>query len=255
MEIYAHPASQPSRSVLWFCAINEIDCTIVTDTGLDLSAVNPRQQVPFLKNGDFALNEMPAILTYLAELNELESWWPNNVQTRAKIQSYLHSHHSLARLATLTLMAPHVLTVFDVPPFGPSTSFLSNATIQAALADKNKLAHGQSLMHDVLQIFENHYLAGSSAFIAALDKPSIADIAAYEEIAQLVWANLVNLSDHPKTLHWLDRMSQLPHHTELHRFNTQLGDIARSPIDPAKFFQAIDDGLSGLQEAGLKLRI
>jgi len=65
---------------------------------------------------------MPAILTYLAELNGLESWWPKEMQAQAKIQSYLHSHHSLTRLATLTLMAPHVLTVFDEPPFGPGST-------------------------------------------------------------------------------------------------------------------------------------
>ena len=255
MEIYAHPASQPSRSVLWFCAINQIECTVITDPSVDLSNINSRQQIPFLKHENFTLSEMPAILMYLAELHELHTWWPRDIQARAKVQSYLHSHHTLTRLATLTLMAPNVLTVFEEPPFGPNTSYLSNKTIQAALADPNKLSNGQALMRDIMHVFENHYLADASSYINGMNVPSIADLAAYEEIAQLSWSNLFDLSDFPNTQHWLDLMSRLPKHDDLHRFNSDLGDIVQAPIDMPRFFQAISAGLEGLQQAGLRLRV
>lgn len=249
LHIYAHPASQPSRAVMWFCAINDIPCQLTCNPETDLSGINPRQQMPFLMDDGFALNEMPAMLAYLADKLALHSWYPAELQPRSRIQSYLHSHHSLTRLATLKLMAPHVLAVFDEPPFGPATSTLSNETIQAAMADPDKLANGRQLMRAVVGVFEEFYLS-EGAYIGGLPAPSIADLAAYEELAQLTWANLMDLDGFEKTSAWLTRMSSLPHHEALHRYNLTLGDIVQPP-SAERFAEAISAGLAGLADAGL----
>lgn len=252
MDIYAHPASQPSRSVLWFIALNGIDCRVHHDPDSNLSSINPRQQIPFLVDGAFTINEMPAILMYLAEKHQCKTWWPDNIENRARIQSYLHSHHTLTRVATLKLMAPHVLTIFNEPPMGPSTSTVSNTIIQQALADPEKLANGQSLMRDVLHVFESFYLS-REGYIGGLAHPSIADLAAYEEIAQLTWAQLMDLTPFPRTVAWMAKMSTLAMHDETHRFNLELGDILGKPYTSERFMKAVSAGLKGLKDAGLRL--
>ena len=142
LEIYGHPASQPSRSVLWLCALNDTPCVVHHDPAGFAAAENPRGQIPVLAEGGFVLSEMPAILAYLADRHGWSDWYPQNLETRARIQQYLHSHHTLTRLATLTLMAPHVLVAFESPPVGNPTSVLNNTTIQNAMADAHKLSTG-----------------------------------------------------------------------------------------------------------------
>lgn len=256
-DLYAHPASQPSRAVLWLCAINNTPCRVYYDPTQQLDQVNSRVQIPVLVEDDFTLTEMPAILAYLADKFDWATWYPSDLQSRAHIQQYLHTHHTLTRLATLKLMAPHVLVAFAEPPINTTTSYLNNVAIQTAMADSNKLATGQQLMHEVLGVIENTYLitnAGrTGAFIGGLDKPSIADLACYEEIAQLPWAGLMQLSDYEKTSNWLDAMAQLPCHEQIHRFNHTLGDIAITPPTMDRFMVAIGAGLEALVELGFNL--
>ena len=84
-------------------------------------------------------------------------------------------------------------------------------------------------------------------------QPTIADLACYEEIAQLPWANLFDVSGYPHASAWLERMSALPHHEAMHRYNSTLGDIASTPNTMERMMSAIGAGLAGLGEAGFQL--
>lgn len=253
IELYAHPASQPSRSVLWLCALNKIPAQLHYDPTKNLSDLNPRAQIPVLVDGDFTLSEMPAILAYLADMHNWSDWYPQNLQSRARIQQYLHAHHTLTRLATLKLMAPHVLVAFEAPPTNNPTSVLSNAAIASAMTDEHKLATGQNTMRAVIAVIEAQYLAGPGDFIGGLHKPSIADLACYEEIAQLLWANLFTLEQFPATSKWLGEMAALPQHEPMHRYNLALGDIATEANTMKRMMSAIDEGLHALTEVGFSL--
>ena len=251
--LHAHPASQPSRTVLWLCAINNTPCQVYHDPTHQLDEVNPRGQIPVLVVDDFTLTEMPAILAYLADKFEWQTWYPNDLRSRARIQQYLHSHHTLTRLATLKIMAPHVLVAFAEPPLGNATSYLNNMAIQTSMADSNKLATGQQIMHEVLGVIEKTYLNKSGSFIGGLDKPSIADLACYEEIAQLPWAGLMQLTEYNNICTWLEAMAQLPCHEQIHRYNLKLGDIAITPPTMDRFMAAIVSGLEALAELDFEL--
>jgi glutathione S-transferase len=251
--LYAHPASQPSRAVLWLCALNSTPCQVYHDPTQQLDEVNPRLQIPVLVEDDFTLTEMPAILAYLVDKFGWQAWYPNDLRSRARIQQYLHAHHTLTRLATLRLMAPHVLVAFAEPPLNNTTSILNNMAIQTAMADGDKLTTGQQLMHEVLGVIERTYLSKSGAFIGGLDKPSIADLACYEEIAQLPWAGLMQIADYENTFAWLGRMAQLPCHEQIHRYNYKLGDIRTTPPTMDRFMVAIGSGLEALAELEFEL--
>ena len=115
LQVYGHPASQPSRTVFWACVISDLPFELHADPATR-SAVNPRGQLPSIIDDGFNLAEMPAILCYLAEKHEWQNLYPTDSHFRARIHQYLHAHHSLTRLATLKLMAPHVMIVFDGLP-------------------------------------------------------------------------------------------------------------------------------------------
>lgn len=253
LELYAHPASQPSRSVLWLCALNDAPCRVHHDPQNDLSDVNPRRQIPLIVDGDFTLSEMPAILGFLADKYGWQDWYPAGLAARAHIHQYLHTHHTLTRLATLKLMAPHVLAAFAEPPIDNATSILNNVAIATAMADEDKLASGQAIMREVLNVIEQHYLHKAGCYIGGLAQPSIADLACYEEIAQLPWANLLDLQDYPNCQAWLDNMATLPVHEAIHRYNFALGDIATTANTMPRMMAAISEGLDGLVETGFTL--
>ncbi|NOX52031.1 MAG: hypothetical protein GXP16_16070 [Gammaproteobacteria bacterium] len=244
LHVHAHPASQPSRSVFWACVITGQSFQLHADPSTP-SSISPRGQLPAIVDDNFKLVEMPAILTYLAQKNSWHDLYPTNLQTRARISQYLHAHHNLTRLATLKLMAPHVLVVFGGLPSSNALSYASNTIIETAMNSATKLSDGQTLVEEVINFVAKHYL-GSSDFVAQTAQASIADIACYEEISQLKWANLLDLSNWPSIAAWMARMTDLPHHDAIHSFNTTLGDIKTQPITMERFMGAIEVAMTDL---------
>ena len=66
LKVYAHPASQPARSVIWICLMKGLPFQLQTDPKY-LSDVNPREQMPVIEDNGFVLPEMSAILSYLSD--------------------------------------------------------------------------------------------------------------------------------------------------------------------------------------------
>ena len=103
--VYGVPASQPSRAVYWTCLMRELPFELRAPDLLggldaDFTRLNPKRQLPTIVRGDFALYEMPAILAWLCNCNGWEDLYPGDAATRARVDQYLHFHHSTTRLAT-----------------------------------------------------------------------------------------------------------------------------------------------------------
>jgi len=183
LKVYGHPASQPSRAVVWACVLNNLPIELIPDPS-EIASINPRGQIPAIDDDGFVLSEMPAILTYLGTKHRWANMYPEDIQLRARISQYLHAHHCLTRLATMKLMAPHVLVAFGGIPASNPLSYVNNTCIQESMSDQAGLAMGHELVGQVIDFLECSYLTGHD-FVAGTSNASIADLACYEEIGQL----------------------------------------------------------------------
>jgi glutathione S-transferase len=118
------------------------------------------------------------------------------------------------------------------------------------MAGRNVLERGRSTVRSVATMIEAGYLADSE-FLCGTPHPTIADIACYEELAQLCWAGLTDFEDFPRLDRWLDAMSQLPYHEPAHRYNAVLGDILEVPNTVDRFVEANVAGITALAELGV----
>ena len=255
LTIYGHPASQPSRTVFWVCLMNDLPFTLggmggdVVGTG----GTNPRGQVPSIVDDGFALAEMSAIVCYLADKHGWDDLYPQSLQTRARIQQFLHMHHGLVRLATLKLMAPHVMKPLGSAPGrgGNPLSILQRETLITAFAAEDPLKDGGQVVHTIVEFLEKSYFSDESPFLCNTDAVSVADLACYAELGQFRFANLFDFGGYPKTQRWLDAMSTLPHHDIIHAYNIQLGDIATTANTIERFTAAAEAGFAALRKTDL----
>lgn len=249
-------ASQPSRAVFWTCLIKELPF-VFKETPIDhfgpegsLAVLNPTGQVPTVEDGEFVLYEMPAILCYLCDKHGWVDLYPPDLEVRAYINQYLHFHHNRTRQITLELMAPHVMVAFvDFLKARGNLALLERAT------HPDKLARGQAAVRDILRLIEQGYFRGGTRrggtrFLCG-GHPTIADIACYEEVAQLTWANLFDFAEFPTLRGWLDAMRRLPHHDTAHRYNIALGDICTQPNTIERFLEALSAATNALTQAGV----
>ena len=233
LTVYGHPASQPSRTVFWACLMNDLPFNLGSgrDGVLGTGGTSPRGQVPSVNDDGFVISEVCAIVAYLADKHDWNGLYPRSLQPRARINQFLHMHHSLVRLATLKLMAPHV-----VKPLGSGLgggqnplSIYQNEMLASAFAADDPLAEGGEVVRTIVGFLEQYYFTDDSPFVCNTDAASLADIVCYSELGQFRFANLFDFDGYPRTRRWLEAMSTVAHHDTIHAYNVELGDIATTP--------------------------
>ena len=203
--LYAHWVSQPSRAVGWFCLLNKIEFNFEfidffagAHKTEEFQNLSPNGLIPVLKDDsiDLVIAESHAILQYLAEKANADSWFPSDPKTKAKVLQYLHWHHLNTRKLTTVLFKPVVLGALGL---GPS--------VDAEQATK-----------DVSPALEriNNWLSNDT-FLCGTATPTIADLSCYCEIDQLKLFNLGKLDSYPNIITWIAKMEQLPSHEEAHK--------------------------------------
>ena len=253
--LYGGPPSQPSRAVYWTCLMKDLPFELrmpnpTADSGLE--TLNPKRQMPTIVCGDFVLYEMPAILMHLCRKHGWDDLYPEALETRALIDQYLHFHHSTTRLATIHLMAPHVLIAFGGMLKG-SKDILIRHAIDAAMAGPDVYERGRAVIEGMCGLIESGYLREGHDYLCTREQPTIADIACYEELAQLRWAALFDFEGFPKLCAWLERMEALPFHEPVHRYNLALGDIRSKPNTMERWVAANARGIAALEELGVPI--
>lgn len=255
MTVYGQGASQPSRAVLWLCLFKALPfefCDVPNHAfgpQGPLAPLNPTGQVPTIRDGEFVLYEMPAILAYLCRKHAWNDLYPSDVETRAYIDQYLHFHHSRTRNVTLELMAPHVTVAFLEHLEAMETN-AARGLVERVIHPE-KLERGQAAVSEIFRLIERGYFRETTYLCT--DTPSIADFACYEEIGQLRWAQLFDFAPFPKLARWLDAMAALPHHDTAHRYNIALGDIQSEPNTIARFVSANAAAVDALESAGVEI--
>ncbi|POM57921.1 Glutathione transferase, theta class [Phytophthora palmivora] len=207
LTLYANFISQPSRAVIWALKIKDVDFELVEmKTGSavfksdEFKAINPNCLVPAVKDGDFVLTEGMAILQYLGDKywTGPKDLYPKDAKVRAKINEFLHWHHTNTRLFTLNIFRPEI------------AKSVNNATPKdlAALEEKDALVAKE---FNLLETF-----LANNDYIAHTDFPTIADFAAYCEIDQLEFMGF-EFSKYPKVSAWIARMKAMNFHDEVHQ--------------------------------------
>lgn len=255
--VYGGPPSQPTRAVCWACLIKDLPFELELGSlaaGPERRRLNPKSQIPVIVDGDFVLYEMPSILCYLSDKHGWDDLYPRDLETRALVNQYLHFHHNTTRLATFKLMGAHVTIAFGGPnAAGTSLDPIMVDTIVEVMESDNPLEMGQKAVAKQVAIIEGGYFFGGAPFLCGTEAPTIADIACYEELAQLRWAKLFSFENYPKIDSWLSEMAKLPHHDAAHQYNLALGDIATAPNTMERFQSATASGIEALSKLGVTM--
>jgi glutathione S-transferase len=270
MKLYGVPLSQPFRSVAWTLlqlglpfriemAVPGMSSKIGTKHE-NFRNLTPHRstQIPVLvyNDGDsppVVLSESPAIMAHLCERfgkgnnpsHSATFLYPESgTVAKAKVDSYLHWHHSNTRLLARLFQT-------KVRP-----------DLKTTLSEQD---HAQ--LDEVLQLLDSGWLhyensdsgshgagaGGEPVYIGGLDHPTIADILAYGELSTVTVTNLLQLSPetYPSLHAWMIQMSRLPHHDLVHQALTTLGDLSStSEADDAKI--SIAKRLGAATKAGLQ---
>ena len=235
LKVHGLPLSQPFRSVVWPCLIKGLSFTVqlaVPGTKETFKYSLKRQEyaskfpfrtVPSIED-DFhgekiCLAEAPAILAYLASTHGWEDIYPSSILERSKVDEYLHWHHTNIRYLTFGYFRPFMLP----------NPLITNDVIKVY----------QKTAERALKILENTYLASSpSGYILGTPNPTAADFMAYEDLCQVSpkFCNLYDYNEtYPNITAWLNKMSSLPFHDEVHVSLKELGDLSSSqPQDITK---------------------
>ena len=110
--LWVNAASQPSRSIIAFCRLNNIAHEVkMVDMGRGqhrkepFTKINPAEQVPAMQEVDaktgetvFVLSESHTIMRYLHESRGCaDHWYPKDLKKRALVDMYLDQHHTYMR--------------------------------------------------------------------------------------------------------------------------------------------------------------
>ena len=239
LTLYGVPFSQPVRAVMWLLFLKKAPFEMVLinpgskgETGSRnpaFLAKNPSGTIPCIEETEtgFTLGEAHAIMTYLARTRGWTDVYPEDEQTRATIDAYLHYHHRNIREASVGLVAPKIRKDLNIPE-----------AIQEG-AGRNLTAALKTLESGSLS---NHrFLVG--------DNVTLADLAAYVEIGQLQpqFTNVFDLSIFPNVSRWLDDMTKVDGHDDVHTVLAELGDISAVAPTMEKIKNANKMALSALR--------
>uniref|UniRef100_A0A8D1FEK4 glutathione transferase n=1 Tax=Sus scrofa TaxID=9823 RepID=A0A8D1FEK4_PIG len=166
-----------------------LDCLSGQHFSDDFAQVNPLRKVPALKDGDFTLAESVAILLYLSRKYEApDHWYPQDLQTRARVDEYLSWQHTDLQTSCIrTMWQKMLLPVFLGQPVPPET-----------------LASTLAKLDRCLQLLEDKFLKDQD-FLAG-PHISMADLVAITELMHPVSAGCDLFKSRPKLAAWRQRV-------------------------------------------------
>jgi glutathione S-transferase len=228
LKIYGVPNSQPVRAVVWLCLMKRLPFEFIMTSQNKaakapeyLAAINPRGTIPAIHDdeGDddngVVLWESHAILIYLCEKHGWSDLWPTDIVRRAEVNQYLHFHHRNTREIVIQWSRALWPAVFGVT--NPDAAWLKRNTFPGLENNSQIVAQALQIIDGMLDATD--YLSGQT--------PTIADIAAYEELGQnqSKYADCTDYTPFPNIRRWLLAMETLPAHEATHAIWTLIGNI------------------------------
>lgn len=207
VEVYGFAMSQPTRAVVWFLQINSIpyvyhnvDLTQGAQRNPEFKKIHPFQKVPAIVDNGVRVFESHTIVKYLARKYQTpDHWYPSNLEQSLIVDEYLDWHH----LNTRKALAGLVFAKYIAPKFGMTV-------------DESGIKNAEKDAHIALKGLNDVWLA-DSRWIGGNSEPSIADLFAYQEIAQLGLLGPINLENYPKIVAWFEKIKTIPHYEDAAR--------------------------------------
>ncbi|KQO76172.1 glutathione S-transferase [Rhizobium sp. Leaf262] len=189
MKLYFHPLSGHAHRARLFLSLVaqpfeliEVDLTKGDHKKPEFLKLNPFGQVPVLIDGETAISDSNAILTYVAKKLGKSDWLPEDPTGAAHIQRWL------------SVAAGQIA-------FGPAAARL--ITVFGAKYNADEVIARAHALYSVL----DRELATRQWLVS--DRPTIADVAIYSYTARAPEGN-VDLSAYPNVRAWLERVESLP---------------------------------------------
>ena len=190
IKLYGHELSGNVYKIRLFLTLLNIDHEFVRldiTQGEHKSAeylkINPFGQIPSLVDGEQIFLDAQAILVYLAGKYGDEQWLPKDPEGLSKVVRWLSTTAGEIRQGVESARLYHF--------FGVKTINIERAYEKSAF---------------ILEQINNHL---AEREWLELDRPTIADIAAFPYIA-LAGDGKVSLDEYPHVLAWIERIKQLP---------------------------------------------
>jgi len=205
--IYGTMLSQPTRTVIWFCRLNQIpyeyrnvDLFGQEHKRPEMTKLNPLQKVPFIEYEGRIIAESHTIVKFLARTAGVEDhWYPNDLVQALPVDTYLDWHHGNTRKACAGIVfLKFILGVLRKKQIAPA--MITNA---------------ENELHSVMTVLNDYWLKDSS-WIAGRNEISIADLFAFQEIIQLDFIPDSDLSKYPNVNAWMNRMKAVAHQGDIH---------------------------------------
>jgi len=202
LRVFGFKMSQPTRSVLMLLQAGGLDYEFVEVNALkgdnrkpDFKSKFPSGLVPVITDSDgYAVEETAAILQYLCEKKMLaDHWYPKDLQMRAKVNYFLHWHHSNTRKSTT-----HVL----------HSRLFPTELYPSLKRQKEKGDEGLKEMKRSLALLEN--TLGKNEYLAGGEKPSIADLLILPELDQHLPNTfaMIDFKQYKNVTSWMSRMQK-----------------------------------------------
>ena len=190
IKLYGHELSGNVYKIRLFLTLLNIDHEFVRldiTQGEHKSAeylkINPFGQIPSLVDGEQIFLDAQAILVYLAGKYGDEQWLPKDPEGLSKVVRWLSTTAGEIRQGVESARLYHF--------FGVKTINIERAYEKSAF---------------ILEQINNHL---AEREWLELDRPTVADIAAFPYIA-LAGDGNVSLDEYPHVLAWIERIKQLP---------------------------------------------
>ncbi|OCJ32854.1 glutathione S-transferase family protein [Agrobacterium tumefaciens] len=188
MKLYFHPLSGHAHRARLFLSLVaqpfeliEVDLAKGDHKKPEFLKLNPFGQVPVLIDGETAISDSNAILTYVAKKLGKSDWLPEDPTGAAQIQRWL------------SVAAGQIA-------FGPAAARL--ITVFGAKYNADEVIARAHALYSVL----DRELATRQWLVS--DRPTIADVAIYSYTARAPEGN-VDLSAYPNVRAWLERVESL----------------------------------------------
>lgn len=147
-------------------------------------------------------------MRYISSKFHLEQWYPTDLKQRTKVDIYLDWHHSNLRYGAAGL-------VFN--------TLFAKQLRKDSNVDEKRMKEFESTLNKSLRTIDQEFLKDGK-FIGGMEKPTIADLSCYCELASLKMIGFDFFTKYKNILEWKSKIESLEYYNEV---NTVINKMSK----------------------------